>query len=123
MVNVNRILQTIEELDLVRKLRLTTGNCGCFAIALRRLLKDGNLFAIGHGAHVVLQVSSLYIDGTGIYSKEELMENWGGWGSGRVHNDEEDIIEWTSNYHTPEEMVKILKLLSEGKSVRRYHLK
>lgn len=123
MVNLKRILQEIKGHDLVEKLRLTMGNCGCFAIALRHLLKTGDLFDLGHCAHVVLKLGDRYVDGTGIYSLEGILEQWGSWGNGKVHNDEEKIFRDTGNYHTIEEMEQILKLLSEGKSVRKYHVK
>jgi len=122
MINLKRILREIKKGKLVDRLRLTTGNCGCFAIALRHLLNDGDLFDFGHCAHVVLKLGDRYVDGTGIYSLTGIKEQWERWGKGKVHNDEKRIFTDTGNYHTIEEMEEILKLLSEGKSVRKYHV-
>ncbi len=114
-IDLERVLAEIKEKDLVGRLRLVTGNCGVFAIALKRLLQKGELYNIGNGAHVLLKlVRNSYVDGVGIHTGNELRKIWGRWGSGKIDNDEDVIIKQTANSYSIEEMEEIIVCLSKG---------
>jgi len=58
------------------KLRLTCGNCGIFAFALKEVFKDGQLFNIGDFSHILLEHDNKFYDGKKIYkSFDELRKD------------------------------------------------
>lgn len=121
MVTIDKILKEIKDNDLVKKLRLTSGNCGVFAAALKRQLGRGEILNINHGAHLCLLVDGMCIDGEGICTKEQWLGRWICWGPLYITNDEEEVLLDTGEFHTVDEMEEIILELAEGKSVERWH--
>jgi hypothetical protein len=62
--------------DIYRDFKLTSGNCGVFAIALKEIINDGELYGFDRTYHIVLKLEDKYLDGTGIYTKEEIEKQW-----------------------------------------------
>jgi len=123
MIDINNILLRIQLENLVDGLRLTSGNCGIFAYALKELLGYGQCLDIGCGAHFVLKVNDdLYIDGSGKMTKRDLDKKWGRWGTreAKINNDLKDILFETHEYHTLEEMKTILLSLSENLDIKKW---
>lgn len=71
------------------KLRLTNGNCGIFAYALKEVFETGELFSISDFTHVLLKYEERFYDGVTIYHSYDELKNsrWG-----RYMNEDEDEI-------------------------------
>ena len=74
----NKYIEVVHTLDKWQ-LRLTTGNCGIFAVALQEVFQTGTLFTVGDFAHILLKHNGKFYDGETIYpSIEELkLSHWG----------------------------------------------
>lgn len=71
------------------KLRLTNGNCGIFAYALKEVFETGELFSINGFCHVLLKYEEKFYDGIHLYrSYDELKDSrWGKY----IDDDNENI--------------------------------
>lgn len=75
------ISEFIKSIPKKEKLKLNSGNCGIFAIALKRIFGKGKLVAVLSDQepemfiHVALNIEDKYYDGEGIKSKEELVND------------------------------------------------
>ena len=89
-------LEFVTELDKC-KLRLTSGNCGIFAYALKEVFQTGELFNTGGFCHILLEHDGKYYDGEGIYNSfEELQDShWGNYI--RDLNDYDDLVNCDNN--------------------------
>ena len=66
-------------LDHDYRFRLSTGNCGVYAIALQKFLGFGELVEFDDFSHVLLKIDDdEYLDGEGIHTEQELRnhEKW-----------------------------------------------
>lgn len=121
-INLDRVLQEIQDKELVTKLRLCTGNCGIFAIALRNLLGKGEFLRIGGFAHIVLKLDEFtYVDGTGKSTLEELLADWSYWGPASIIDDEESIQAHTRYTYDIDQMETIISRLSRGQDISEFY--
>jgi hypothetical protein len=78
--NYKKLTAKLVEMDRNYSLRLKTGNCGVFAIALQKYLGYGELVEMSYFAHVLLKIDNdLFLDGTGIWTAKKLQYDqlWG----------------------------------------------
>ena len=75
-----KYLDFVESLNK-EKLRLTCGNCGIFAFALKEVFNDGVFYNVGGFAHVLLERNNKFYDGEKIYNSIDDLEGsrWGKW--------------------------------------------
>ena len=75
-----KYLDFVESLNK-HKLRLTCGNCGIFAFALKEVFDDGMFYNVGGFAHVLLERDNKFYDGERIYNSINDLEGsrWGEW--------------------------------------------
>lgn len=100
-----------------RYLNLTTGNCGVFAIALKKIFDDGELINLEEGCHVLYKRGNKIYDGESLYqSIEDLRDSFWGKYMRRVEtipildNYMEQHIKNQTNYNMePEEFIEIIK--------------
>lgn len=66
-------------------LNIASGNCGSFAVALKRVFGEGKLVAFSHYyeeeehygfGHVMVQIENKLYDGLGIHTKEQAEREW-----------------------------------------------
>lgn len=62
-----KYLEFVYSLDRYH-LRLSSGNCGIYAFALKQVFNEGLLFNIGNFSHVLLERDGKFYDGEGIYN-------------------------------------------------------
>lgn len=73
-----RFIEFIETLDK-DELRLCTGNCGMFALALYNTFKEGTIVILDDYSHVLIEHNGKYYDGIHIYQDLNELERsiWG----------------------------------------------
>ena len=74
-----------------RKLRLSNGNCGIYAFALKQVFDEGSLFNIGAFTHVLLERDGKFYDGEKIYNSLDDLKNDYNWRE--YYDDEYDHYE------------------------------
>lgn len=98
-------------------LRLTNGNCGIFAYALKEVFKSGTLFNVGGFHHILLQYNNKFYDGESIYESLEDLKNsrWGEYfdpdGGELIDNDEtyDTIKNHTAYSGCKDDFIKIIR--------------
>jgi hypothetical protein len=118
---LNRVLARIEKENLVKDLDLTTGDCGCFALALKRLLGTGELWVLGRYSHVVLKIGDDdYVDGYGHQTKKELLGHWRYVdGFTKFQGIGIEVVKNTCPVFEPEEMEEIILKIAKGKDLKK----
>lgn len=96
--NMNRFPTDEEYEEFVKKLqphrwklRLTNGNCGIFAYALKEVFETGELFCIDGFCHVLLKYEKKFYDGVRLYHSYNELKN-SGWGNYINDNDKNTEI-------------------------------
>jgi len=93
-----KYLEFVHSLDKYR-LRLSNGNCGIYAFALKEVFDEGLLFNIGDFSHVLLERDGKFYDGERIYkSLDDLAIN-----SHWSHYYEEDYDHYELEEEDPED--------------------
>ena len=103
--------------DNKRHLKLTTGNCGIFAIALKKIFNDGELLNLQNCCHILYMRNGKIYDGEALYqSIEDLKDSeWGDYMKKIetipiLDKDIEMHIKDLTNYNMePEEFIEIIK--------------
>lgn len=77
-----KILEFIDSIKNKDELRLTSANCGIFAILLKRIFDTGEFVAISGDLepemvyHVMLKIDDKYYDSGGEWTKEEIIRTY-----------------------------------------------